>query len=246
MKKEFKKGDKVLIETTIAKEWSDYNTLGVNAGTDNIAWIDARIVKHAEPEFIPRDMMVWNNSENCATKRKIIGVFGTYLLTENEDGGINGYRYGKEIPKEVKLEAGKWYKSLRAEKTLFFMTSKDDCQFNGYGIQYDGNWTNNAFIIKDKNRLIEATDQEVESALIDEAKKRGFKEGVYFKTASFTGNKFFITNSLKYNSEYNVISQSGAGEGQIFNNGIWAKIIEVKKMSKSEIEYELGYKIEIV
>jgi len=74
MKKEFKKGDKVIIEAIVTED-PKFDIIYCENNSGNTIGYSSKSLKHAEPEFVPREMMVWNNSENCATKRKIIGVF---------------------------------------------------------------------------------------------------------------------------------------------------------------------------
>ena len=90
-------------------------------------------------------------------------------------------RYFKEIIPEAfkkELEIGKWYKYKLA---LFYVTNKKSNNanyYNVFGFDVDGNWmTDNAATSFNEN-YIEATPEEVEAALINEAKKRGYKEGV--------------------------------------------------------------------
>src|SRR5690606_13385615 len=74
-----------------------------------------------------------------------------------------------------------------------------------------------------KDRLVEATDQEWEAALINEAKKRGFVEGVKYLSPlnkyrrAFDGEMYFNHNNLYEKGK------------SIFNNGKWAEILAQEK-----------------
>jgi len=51
-----------------------------------------------------------------------------------------------------------------------------------------------------------------------------------------------IMREIKFYKHLNILD---SGQGHIFDNGIWAEIIQPKQMTKEEIEKELGYEIEI-
>jgi len=146
---------------------------------------------------------------------------------------------------ETKLEVGRWYKRPH-NKALFFVKeiiSETTEQVSCFGFDVCGDWMNGEpKTFPDNDRP--ATDSEVEAALINEAKKRGFKEGVYFKTA-YSGSlrTFEIGESgFKYISHFNNLQQvSDLEQGLIFDNGVWAEIIPT--MKKQEAEEKLGVKI---
>lgn len=151
----------------------------------------------------------------------------------------------KEIPDEIKteLKVGKWYKHIRQEQ-LFCITKISDNAY-GYGFNKKGTWISytddrgdfcvcNAFFFEG---LIVATQQEVSSALIAEAKKRGFVEGAKFKSSIsengkirtvtetdswfFCINHNFLTISTPSNEWNNAESNP-----IIFEEGKWAEIIQ--------------------
>ena len=99
---------------------------------------------------------------------------------------------------------------------------------NGYGFD-DSDWqgdTRNCLEHYGNSCGYElATDQEVETALIKEAKKRGFKEGVTIKCLN---NNFHNTYKLKstFNDLYIEDGDLWFGTEEIFINGKWAEIIE--------------------
>ena len=98
---------------------------------------------------------------------------------------------------------------------------------------------------------IEATPQEVESALIFEAKKRGYVDGIYY----IEPENCFMFDSKKqrkakgqiqiYNNNLNHLCFSES-VSLIFKDGIWATIIQPEKMTLEQIEKELGRKIELI
>jgi hypothetical protein len=151
----------------------------------------------------------------------------------------------KEFPELFKKNAlvvGKWYKS-------------DNCLFNYqkqlsvYGF-FRGEWNqeNWSWSHYDKDVIL-ATDKEVEKALIKEANKRGFKEGVVFNVTrdlwynSYGGREGYntaIDNNFKYLEGSNSIRMNCVvGCMSIYENGVWAEIIK-ETITKEQAEKELG------
>lgn len=127
-------------------------------------------------------------------------------------------------------------------------------QFNikdgkGYGINSFGTWIEGASWLKHKHNgsFRKATEEEVTTALINEAKKKGFKEGVIYDSLPHSvyvcEKNTKINYELGYSEKYNTVYSD---IGVLFNNGIWAEIIKPKQMTKQQIEKELGYNIEII
>lgn len=151
------------------------------------------------------------------------------------------------------LEVGKWYKARNG--TIFFLKefSNTDKSFTVYGFDYEGEWMDSlmGFIGIDIDS-VEATNQEVETALIAEAKKRGFKEGVKVKCAykgSVVTLKYDTPSFYIYSNGDTHLHQSATFGKSCFYfcNGKWATIIEDKKeMTFDQIQKELGYEIKIV
>tara|TARA_R110000803_G_scaffold131141_8_gene198451 strand:+ start:567 stop:1109 length:543 start_codon:yes stop_codon:yes gene_type:complete len=153
-----------------------------------------------------------------------------------------------EFPKlfvKQELEVGKWYKETDKNKLLICIT---DCKnIHGYGFTRTGEFTKDFYREGDAYMFTPATDQEVEQALIKEAKKRGFKKGAYM-----------VQNKEEYpdqqepilieNNKFEFITGDFCVFGwDIFLNGKWATIIEDKKeMTVCDIEKALGYSVKIV
>ena len=98
---------------------------------------------------------------------------------------------------------------------------------SGYGISHDYTWTNQMFI-DDLTYWEQATTTEVQQALEKEAVKRGFKEGVRFKTK--LGGIYTCKGLIDIWERADVFGlQFTNSEGLIFSNGTWAEI--VKEMS---------------
>lgn len=82
--------------------------------------------------------------------------------------------------------------------------------------------------------LQKASQKLVYSALEFEAKKRGFKEGIYFKNIfntttilqTFGGFNMSLARDLFYMGDY-----------PIFNNGKWAEIVETLSIKEAEEKF---------
>ncbi len=136
-----------------------------------------------------------------------------------------------------KLEVGKWYKS-KEHKDLIFIDNIDKYnRVKYYGFD-DGSFKDErntamfygyAYAVEDWTL---ATNQEVEDALIIEAKKRGFNNISCFKP---------IDSNSNYNSYKDITFGFKYGENElifcnrlIFKNGNWAEILET--ITKAEAE----------
>jgi len=151
----------------------------------------------------------------------------------------------KQLKKQLKelpsLEVGRWYHSKYGKWTyLLYLVSidkgLDSCTAYGF---VDGEWYSQKDINFDTDQ-IRATDQEVETALIKEAKKRGFKEGVSIITPK--GNKVTQKcNKYHFNKHLNILatneSYTELNFDSIFIDGKWAEIIEEPKTVTLNGEY---------
>ncbi len=144
-----------------------------------------------------------------------------------------------------------WYKLTNSLALVYcdFYALKDNSNI-GYGFDGTGRWVNNwHYYNRDKQYMTPATDKEVEEALIKEAKKRGFKEGVKIKSIySETTYNTRHSGFGFYPSDYSIYF----GNWLIFKDGIWAEIIkdeplkvcgyEVKKKADDSDIFEIGCK----
>jgi hypothetical protein len=133
---------------------------------------------------------------------------------------------------EPNFEVGKWYKS---GKTLF----NYQLDYGVYGFDDEGEWeTCDSWIWEtwfDGTRL--ATPQEVETALIAEAKRRGFKEGVMvnrtdeiltlFGSCRGDNKVVLCNNKFYYHKEEDSLTVDGR---VIYIKGQWAEIIKEDKI----------------
>jgi hypothetical protein len=156
----------------------------------------------------------------------------------------------KEFPKLFKgdaLEVGKWYKLTKdyihlKKGSVFpfikYQDSLEECAIVGHSI-FDNSKTD--FFAPFSNTLTPATEKEVEEALIKEAKKRGFKDGVKYKNRLDSFG--FINDSCwEFNGKSNYLGQRGNKVNRlhfIFDEGKWAEIIK-ETITKEQAEKELG------
>jgi hypothetical protein len=146
----------------------------------------------------------------------------------------------KEFPKLFKKDAlvvGKWYKIQCSKNALVFIQGYKKT----YGFDYAGLWTNMWHENISNTTYIPATDKEVEEALIKEAKKRGFKEGVRVDKLLYTNIGSLNGDSKTCeNKEFKLFhGHLSIGNLLIFHRtGKWAEIVET--ITKEQAEKELG------
>ena len=125
-----------------------------------------------------------------------------------------------------KLEVGKWYKKQCG--ILFNFQGKFSClgDSGSYGFGVSKKWYENIGV--DATELYEytlATEEEVKTALVNEAVKRGFVEGARYNSLN---NKNFLCNQnekiqrLEYYRRENCLVDN---YGVVFDNGKWATLI---------------------
>ena len=136
---------------------------------------------------------------------------------------------------ETKLEVGKWYieGGIKEQRFLFVKEIEEDI-YIGYGIEGFGDWFDNDYYWA--ANFVPATNSEVEAALINEARRRGFKSNIYIE-ADWNG-------WCKVNEEQPYLDSNNhlwMGRSRIFVNGKWATIIPT--MTKQEAEEKLNCKI---
>jgi hypothetical protein len=143
----------------------------------------------------------------------------------------------KEFPKLFKKDAlvsGKWYKNDVGCIFNYNGVKDSDNDACGYGIGCSGAWQE-----VDQNgwggRYTLATDKEVGDALIKEAKKRGFKEGVQF--IDVVDGELEVVDGNVYQYSLNIDSLT-LNSDRIYKNGKWAEILET--ITKEQAEKELG------
>ena len=137
------------------------------------------------------------------------------------------------------LKVGEWYKYNNC--ILNYRGVKDWGIIQAYGF-VGGDWVYVDNFGNSPEQWIKATEQEVGQVLTDEAKKRGFKQGVKFKC--------LITNEIGEMMEDYLLMNGCFGRGNslesafkndfingvLFKDGVWAEIIDDKTELKQEIK----------
>jgi len=163
----------------------------------------------------------------------------------------------KEFPKlfkETELVVGKWYKltehycDLSKGSVFPFVGYQGD--FRRWSVVGHSIFSEDTrdFSAPPSNTLTPATDEEVETALINEAKKRGFKEGVTIKGMGSSRNRTLDKGGFKTLKSNNVLWWGSGSFGyDVFKKGKWATIIEQKTdLTVAQIEEKLGYSVNVV
>lgn len=181
------------------------------------------------------------------TKEQILKIHDT---CERERGymGMNQIKdmFPDAFKKELVLEVGKWYVRKNNPKCIINYSGNE---YN-YGFGCIGNWSDGwALNNENKDSFRKATPKEVETALVNEAKKRGFIKGAIFKSIDYNLEevlKIQLEDYCVFVNSMGLRTESNTPFRNIYKNGIWATIIPSKKMTLSEIETALGHKVEIV
>jgi hypothetical protein len=142
---------------------------------------------------------------------------------------------------EAGLEVGKWYKAPTYGDALFYVTDINYCDRDGraYGFNYKGEWVDEKWgFTNTGGGVVEATQREVESALKEEAKRRGYKRGV-----NTTNGKLSTKGSIVYDPIEGVYC-CGV---RIYYNGRWADIIEEPlEITLEEIAEKFGVDVKLI
>ena len=133
-------------------------------------------------------------------------------------------RIEKELPDLFKLEVGKWYKHTSFGKLMGVFNGEYG---NGitYGFNYDGDFSEKLGFHREDNFIL-ATEEEVKTALVNEAVKRGFELGKKVKWNFYGSEGYKCSNITKDWFEYFVNeNRLELSCGIIFDNGKWATLI---------------------
>ena len=145
----------------------------------------------------------------------------------------------KEFPKlfkETEFVVGKWHKDKY--KNLINYQLEKKCFGFKKGVKWDLDTPTCYYIFDNTSEWTPATDKEVEEALIKEAKKIGFKEGVDYQTVSGRLVRNLRFNNLEFYPDSSGGYLTDGYGGSIFEVGKWATPIE--KITKEEAEKLIG------
>jgi len=139
------------------------------------------------------------------------------------------------------LEVGKWYINKVLKECFIFLENNN---FKRYGFDSHG-WysTNDTLYDKTTEYWTLATPKEIETTLINEAKKRGFVKGAKTKGLAMYGGNLSLDVCLQNNSGYSYcnignILYANLKKGEnavIFKNGQWAEIIKPTEVTLQQI-----------
>ena len=170
----------------------------------------------------------------------------TFELTQEQIDRLAEKKHAKEllqkfIPEafKTKLEVGRWYKLKDNPKILALYDCFKHHRPYAYIFNEKGDYEYRVeFSLFESPTYWElATEEEVSEALINEAKKRGYKEGVKCKFGIIEEIRTIETNDFVFKLEYNTL-------GIKLKNGKWAEIIEEPKETeptKEEINRVLTF-----
>lgn len=142
----------------------------------------------------------------------------------------------EDLKDKPKFEVGKWYKN-EAGCLVFARAFTEKKEPLGYGFAWDKTW------LKDSNKnwsekgLRLATESEVKEALIKEAKRRGFKDGVKIKNLLTCSMDDTCSNGFTY-IDYNFFTdtlyaaETYNGDPVIYKQGKWAEILPQEEKIK--------------
>lgn len=137
----------------------------------------------------------------------------------------------EETPQQ--LEVGKWYtyKEDNCDWLMNYQGEGDVCYgFNTYGL-----WDNDYIMSLASSALNwkPATQEEVQTALIKEARKRGYTAN-NFKTLKEGTSGFDTDFNFTYFDDILFCKPLGGGGAVVYENGVWAEVIEEEKEEETQ------------
>lgn len=166
--------------------------------------------------------------ENYTITKEQILQLENFTLKENVDKNLKIWFPGA-FKKE--LELNKWYKGTfcRDKNPLVYFDSLDgNGNIKSYGFNPEDKWVDYRKMDSHYGELsridhwTEATPQEVESALREEAKKRGFKKGITHNVTNGDSNIISSDERFAFVEKHNKLLFNNWA---IFENGQWASIL---------------------
>lgn len=168
-------------------------------------------------------------------------------------------KIAKMFPEALKkeLEIGKWYK-VNGNKCIFKITDISGKNIKAYGFDYNGKYIGEKWDFGNTDSYLqftEATPEEIESALREEVKKIGFKEGTKIRRHfEGLGDKTIDSTEYPHDPEFNYDHIDDYLEFHgfvVYSKGRWAEIIpeETKQITMDKaikiLSKKYGKKVEI-
>lgn len=157
------------------------------------------------------DVVVYN-------KKQLFDRF-PILSTESPTTAIT--QTEEELPQELKK--GVWY--THKEDSLDWLMNYQGEGAVCYGFNTYGLWSN-SYVMDSKLNWTTATEKEIQTALIKEARKRGYTEN-NFKTLRKGTSGFDADFNFTYFVDTLFCNPPGSGGAAVYEKGVWAKVIEV-------------------
>jgi len=155
-------------------------------------------------------------------------------LTYNKIREVQSWKYC-ELVEQYK---NGWYTHNEGDNWMMYY---DFESFKIHGISSFRSWHTHQFkdledlILDFKNTRL-ATDEEIKTALIAEAKKRGFKEGVYAQSV-YDDEYSGIINTDPFIFQNGELWATSKGyDIQLFEKGIWAEMIDQKSDVQKQVD----------
>lgn len=161
------------------------------------------------------------------TKKQILSLYDNAIKDNSDIIEIDLKEYFHDAFKK-ELEVGKWYKRPN-NSALFYVTeilNIDSNHCKVFGFDNLGHWmAENAKTFPDND--FEATPKQVETALINQAKKRGYKKGINCAFGMAKEKRRLETDDfmLSTDNELCVKRFNSQISDIIFKDGKWAEII---------------------
>lgn len=172
----------------------------------------ARIVKENGGKISSLD----KNPKKSYFRFDYVGFYGVVVGAKDTKQLISYDRFVELFDKK-ELEVGKWYKD--STKTQFVFRQNDH---NNSGV-IDSEWKDELFSCSNRSEWSLATEQEISTLLIAEAKKRGYE------------NMELESNEYRFNAQENTLDIAGV---EIFNNGKWAELLEEEPKEQEQSDME--------
>ena len=242
--------------------WDGEPYLVNNWGGEHDPYIGNCSERHSVMQKVDKVYEEWDEAvflEACG----IDAEFETFIITREQILQLNSYnKYNVGIalkewfPKafEVELEAGRWYKLPTFGKLMFMFTGGFGNDAT-YGFNRIGEFCDKIGVQRTRiEEYVPATDEEVETALIEEAKRRGFKKGVrvndIYNGKSDTDTTTISSNDFDYEGvplgKFQDKMALRDSKGNIlFVDGQWADVIHSPiELTIEEIAERFGVSVE--
>lgn len=205
---------------------------------------DVKIVSFNNGTYVTTDKEIQQVLSCMLTKNKLNKMEFKITKEQIKTAYENKEELKKLFPEAFELEIGRWYRN-KEKSSIFCFTGCFDREGDPLGFGF----ANGIFYEKDKygwiNVYITATHQEVENALLQEAKRRGLVKGAKIKGSepNIDGRASgTIDFEVKYTSDFGgSLHSSGLW---IFKDGKWGEVIKEVEVTLDQIAEKFGVSVE--